>query len=522
MIQSDRVSVGQPGVPPGEIDRSFFGHPRGLSTLFFTEMWERFSYYGMRAILILFMVAPVTEGGLGMPVPDAGAIQGTYAAMVYMMTMVGGWFADRLLGLRRSVFWGGVLIMCGHISLAFPHLTTFYLGLVLVVFGTGLLKGNVSAMVGQLYAPDDTRRDAAYSLYYMGVNLGGFLGPLACGYFAQDEGFRAMLAGWGLSPNAGWHFGFGAAAVGMLFGLIQYSLGRNRFPAVADIPQGGSTAEEAARARRQLGIGAAVTLVAVAIAAVLHVTGTMRVTPTGFAGVVDVFLVALTVGFFVWLFTAGHWSSDERKRLVVILVLFLGAAVFWAGFEQAASTLNLFAARDTANTIFGWAYPTSWLQSVNSGFIIIFAPVVGAVWLWLGRRNPSSPTKFSLGLFLLSLAYVLMVFASFAAAGGVKVSPLWLIGCYFLQTIGELCLSPVGLSAMSTLAPARVQGLMMGVWFLASAIGNKVAGRVGGLYESFSLPTIFGANAVFVAIFAVVMALLIVPIKRMLARQQAV
>ncbi|MBL8984943.1 MAG: MFS transporter, partial [Gemmatimonadetes bacterium] len=196
-------------------DRGFFGHPVGLSTLFFTEMWERFSYYGMRAILILFMVAPVTEGGLGMPVPDAGAIQGTYTAMVYMMTMVGGWFADKLLGLRRSVFWGGVLIMAGHLSLAVPGLTTFYLGLVLVVFGTGLLKGNVSAIVGQLYQADDTRRDAGYSVYYMGVNLGGFLGPLFCGYFGQSESFRNFLGSVGLTVESGWHFGFGAAAVGM-------------------------------------------------------------------------------------------------------------------------------------------------------------------------------------------------------------------------------------------------------------------------------------------------------------------
>ena len=212
------------------IDRRFFGHPLGLSTLFFTEMWERFSFYGMRAILILFMVAPVTEGGLGLPVSDAGAIQGTYTAMVYMMTMAGGWFADKLIGLRRSVFWGGVLIMAGHVSLAFPGLATFYFGLILLVLGTGLLKGNVSAMVGQLYSAEDTRRDAGFSLYYMGINLGGFLGPLVCGYFAQSEGFRATLAGWGMQPEAAWHFGFAAAAVGMLFGLIQYQLGRKRFP----------------------------------------------------------------------------------------------------------------------------------------------------------------------------------------------------------------------------------------------------------------------------------------------------
>jgi POT family proton-dependent oligopeptide transporter len=462
-----------------DADRGFFGHPIALSTLFFTEMWERFSYYGMRAILILFMVAPVTEGGLGMPVPQAGAIQGTYTAMVYMMTMVGGWFADKLLGLRRSVFWGGVLIMAGHLSLAVPGLATFYLGLLLVVLGTGLLKGNVSAIVGQLYRADDTRRDAGYSLYYMGVNLGGFLGPLFCGYFAQAESFRRYLAGIGLTPETGWHFGFGAAAVGMFAGLVQYQLGRRRLPASTEAPLGVTNPEEAARARRQLARVGGTVVVAALVALGLDRSGAIAITPTGFAAAVDAFLVVLVVGFFGWLLSAKHWTAVERRQLVVVFVLFLGAAVFWAGFEQAASTLNLFA-----------------------------------------TRNPSSPAKFTLGLLFLSLAYVLMVVAALRAGAGDKVSPLWLIGCYFLQTIGELCLSPVGLSAMSTLAPARVQGLMMGVWFLASSVGNKVAGRVGGLYESYSLPTIFGANALFVLIFAVVMALLVVPIKRMLARAQ--
>ena len=498
-------------------DRSFFGHPRGLSTLFFTEMWERFSYYGMRAILILFMVAPVTDGGLGLPVPEAGAIQGTYTAMVYMMTMVGGWFADRILGLRRSVFWGGVLIMCGHISLAFPGLATFYLGLLLVVFGTGFLKGNVSVIVGQLYGKDDTRRDAGYAVYYMGVNLGGMLGPLVCGWFAQQPVFREMLAGWGLSPNSAWHFGFGAAAVGMFFGLIQYTFGKNRLPPTVEQPLGISSPEQAASAKRQLAVAVLAAVVTVALAVGLHRGGVMTITPIRFAAAVDAFLVVLTVGFFVWLF-AGQWTAEERKRLVVILVLFLGAAVFWAGFEQAASTLNLFSERNTANTIFGWQYPASWLQAINSLFIIVFAPLVGLVWLKLGTRNPSSPAKFSLGLLFLGIGYAVMIVAALTAGAGGRVSPMWLVGCYLFQTFGELCLSPVGMSAMSTLAPARVQGLMMGVWFLATSIGNKVAGRVGGLYESYTLPTLFTANTLFVVAFAIVLALLVGPIKRLMAR----
>ncbi len=499
-------------------DRGFFGHPSGLSTLFFTEMWERFSYYGMRAILILFMVAPVTAGGMGMPVPQAGAVQGTYSAMVYLMTMVGGWFADRLLGLRRSVFWGGVLIMCGHISLAFPGMGTFYSGLILVVFGTGLLKGNVSAMVGQLYAPEDTRRDAGFSIYYMGVNLGGFLGPLVSGWLAQQPAFKTMLANWGLSPEAAWHFGFGSAAVGMFFGLIQYVLGRNRFPDASNRPAGIVTAADASNARRQLLIGIAVVLLAVVGTVGLANSGAISVTPGGVATAVDLLLVVITIGLFGWMFTSADWSPDERTRLIVVAVLFLGSTIFWAGFEQGASTLNLFAARNTANTFLGWAYPSSWLQSANSAFIILFAPVVGAIWLALGRRNPSSPTKFSLGLVFLALAYAVMLTAALTG-GSAKVSPAWLLGCYFLQTIGELCISPVGMSAISTLAPARVQGFMMGVWFLSISIGNKIAGRVGGLYESFSLPALFGTTGGSVLVFAVVLALLVVPIRNMLARR---
>jgi len=498
--------------------RGFFGHPGGLSTLFFTEMWERFSYYGMRAILILYMVAPLTEGGMGLPVSDAGAIQGTYSALVYLMTMVGGWFADKLLGLRRSVFWGGVLIMCGHISLAVRGAGTFYLGLLLVVLGTGLLKGNISAMVGQLYDRDDTRRDAGYSVYYMGVNLGGFLGPLVCGWFAQQPAFKALLGSWGFSPESAWHFGFGAAAVGMFLGLVQYSLARGRFPDEADRPLGIANQAEHRVAWRQFLIAVGAAAGAVLVTAGLHAGGAVTVSPVGFAGFVDVVLVAVTIGVFVWFFAAGQWTPEERTRLIVIVVLFLGATVFWAGFEQAASTLNLFADRNTANTIFGIPYPASWLQSVNSAFIIILAPVVGLVWLWLGRRNPSSPAKFAFGLLFLAAGYGLMIAASLLAGESGRVSPMWLIGCYFFQTIGELCLSPVGMSAMSTLAPARMQGLMMGVWFLAISIGNKVAGRVGGMYESLPLPSLFTANTAFVLVFAVGLALLVAPIRRLMAR----
>jgi POT family proton-dependent oligopeptide transporter len=481
-------------------------------------MWERFSYYGMRALLILFMTAPIAAGGLAMGAADAGAIYGTYTAMVYLLTIAGGWVADKILGLRRAVFWGGVLIMCGHISLALPSVASFYFGLILVVLGTGLLKGNISVLVGHLYAPDDVRRDAGYSLYYMGINLGGMLGPIVCGWLAQQPAFRSLLEGWGMAPETAWHFGFGAAAVGMFFGLIQYTMGRSRLPVIGDHPLGIKSPEEGAHARTMFFRWAGGLALVVALLAGLSTAGTLGITPSGVATTVDILLFAVTVGFFTWLFSAGQWTKEERRRLVVILVLFLGAAAFWAVFEQAGSTLNLFADRSTSNSLFGIDFPSSWFQSVNSLFIIVFAPVFAWIWLKLGSRNPSSPAKFSIGLFLQAAGFALMIMAGIAAAGGTKVSPMWLIVFYLLATFGELCLSPVGLSAMSKLAPERVGGLMMGVWFLASSVGNKIAGRMGGLYESMSLTSIFAINTIVPLVFALVLAALVGPIRRMLAR----
>ena len=480
-------------------------------------MWERFSYYGMRALLILFMTAPIAAGGLAMNAADAGAIYGTYTAMVYLLTIAGGFVADKLLGLRRTVFWGGVLIMLGHISLALPAKASFFFGLVLVVLGTGLLKGNISALVGHLYATDDDRRDAGFSLYYMGVNLGGMLGPLFTGWFAQQPAFRRMLEGWGMAPESAWHFGFGAAAVGMFFGLVQYHFGRKHLPAAGDRPLGIATPEDASEARasfaKWIGLGALV----IAILGGLSLAGTLDITPSRIGLTVDILLFVVVVGFFSWLFSSGQWTDEERRRLVVILVLFLGATAFWAVFEQAGSTLNLFADRSTSNSLFGINFPSSWFQSVNSLFIVLFSPVFAVLWLKMGKRNPSSPAKFSIGLFLQAMGFALMILAGLAAAGGTKVSPMYLIVFYLLATFGELCLSPVGLSAMTKLAPERVGGLMMGVWFLASSVGNKIAGRMGGLYESMSLTTIFAINTILPLLFALVLAGLVGPIRRMLA-----
>jgi POT family proton-dependent oligopeptide transporter len=510
------AATAAPPVPETERDTRFFGHPRGLSTLFFTEMWERFSYYGMRALLILFMTASVATGGLGFDTAKAGAIYGTYVALAYLTSLPGGWIADRFLGQRRSTLYGGVVIMLGHISLAIPSMVTFYLGLLLVVTGTGLLKPNVSTMVGALYGPDDERRDAGFSIFYMGINLGAFTAPLLCGWLAQSREFRGILASFGVSPASSWHWGFAMAAVGMFFGLVQYLAGWKYLGEAGMYPVKPESPATYARQRRQLTIWLAVVALGVALLAAAATTGI--VTAEGIANGLGVVLLLTTVAFFVWMFTVAKWTREERNRLLVVLVLFLAASVFWSVFEQAGSTLNLFADRATRTVALGYDFPPSWFQSLNSLFLILLAPVFAWIWIRLGKKDPSSPTKFTLGLVFVAAGFGILVFAAKQAEQGVLVSPLWLTATYLLHTIGELCLSPVGLSAMTKLAPARIAGLTMGVWFLATSVGNYLGGRVGGFYESFSLPGLFGAVGLFALGAGLLLALLIRPIRRMLER----
>ncbi len=510
------AAVRKPDPQLTDHDTRFFGHPRGLSTLFFTEMWERFSYYGMRALLILFMTAPVAAGGLGFDTARAGPIYALYVSSVYLLSVPGGWVADRVLGLRRAVLLGGVIIMMGHMCLAIPSISTFYLGLVLIATGTGLLKSNVSVLVGKLYSPDDVRRDAGYSIYYMGINTGAFIAPLVTGWLAQGETFKGMLASAGIRPEAAWHWGFGAAAVGMFLGLLQYVRGGKYLSPDGLHPVLPSDPAAAAKVKRQVRWVGLVTVVALVLGTLLVLSGVVRLDPEVISRNFGWVLIAVTVGFFSWLFLSRGWTREERRSLVVIAVLFVAATVFWMAYEQAGSTLNLFAARSTDNTVFGRSYPPSWYQSLPPLFIILFAPVFAAIWLGLGRRNPSSPAKFALGLFLLGLGFAVMIGAASAAVAGARVSPLWLVLSYFLQTMGELCLSPVGLSAMSVLAPARIAGLVMGVWFLALSVGNYLAGMASSFYETMPLPRLFTIVTATALVTAVVLALLVKPIRRMM------
>ena len=425
-------------------DTRFFGHPVGLATLFFTEMWERFSYYGMRAFLILYMTAPAATGGLALADEDAASLYGTYTGAAWGAAIFGGFVADRFLGQYRSVLLGGTAIMLGHFTLVFTALPFFYTGLALIVIGTGLLKPNVSTLVGSLYAPGDRRRDAGFSIFYMGINLGAVLGPLVAGYLAQ---------------RVSWHVGFGCAGVGMLLGLVQYALGKKRLqPALDRI-------------------------------AALPAAAPAPSSSTG---------------------GAPRFTRREWQRIGIIVILIAGATLFWAGYEQAGSTLNLFADRYTRLTIFGFAFPSSWFQSVQPFFVIVLAPVFAWAWIKLGPREPSVLGKFAFGLFFMALAFLVLVPAGALAQGdeATRVSPMWLVVAYLLSEFGELALSPVGLSAVTKLAPSRIVGLMMGCWFLGAAFGNKLAGWAAAFVDSLPLESLFGIVASILMAAAIVMLIL--------------
>jgi POT family proton-dependent oligopeptide transporter len=457
----------------------WFGHPRGLSTLFFTEMWERFSYYGMRAILILFMTATLVgdNPGMAMTVGTATAIYGLYTFFVYVLSLPGGWVADNIWGQRKAVFVGGVIIMLGHISLALPTAPTFYLGLALVVIGTGLLKPNVSTMVGDLYPEGGARRDAGFSIFYMGINIGAFAGTALVGLVGENYNF---------------HWGFSLAALGMFLGLVQYRLG-GKFLGDAGLLRTDDSADRVAEKARRFYMVAAASLLVIILLGYAVYSGLLPITIEQLAGSLGVVVVALAVAYFLYLHFAGGLTSLEKKRLWVIFWLFILAALFWMGFEQAGSSLNLFARDLTDRNIMGWEAPASWLQNVNPFLIVVLAPVFGWLWVWLSRRNanPSIPFKFALGLLGLAVGFFVLAWGAANATPENPVSPAWLIVTYFFHTAGELCLSPVGLSSMTKLAPKGRVGQMMGVWFIAAALGNLFAGLTAGQLETLAPDDLF-------------------------------
>jgi POT family proton-dependent oligopeptide transporter len=452
---------------------TFFGQPRGLATLFLTEMWERFTYYGMRALLVLFLVAEASSGGFGLDDKTAAAIYGLYTASAYLAGLPGGWIADRLIGAQRAVLAGGAAIALGNALLALSTTPRgFYIGLVVIVLGIGLLKPNASAIVADLYPEGGARLDSGFTIFYIGINIGGFLGPLVTGAAQVLYGARA---------------GFAAAGLFMGVGVVQFFFNRrNLNGAGAYAPPDPLIADAAATrsrnwARLWVVVGAAALLLG-AVAA-----GIIPVNAVGLARVITYVIVAMAVLYFLYYFFVADLTSEERRRGVVMAVLFVGCALFFSGYEQAGSSLNLFAERYTDRTLH-WLHfviPASWFQSLNSLFIFIFAPFFAWAWIALAARklNPSAPAKFAIGVMLMGSGFLVMAAAASLVAAGSKVLPYWLIMTYLLHTFGELCLSPVGLSYYTKLAPKRFVGQMMGMWFLALSLGNLVASLIAGEFD---------------------------------------
>jgi proton-dependent oligopeptide transporter, POT family len=484
-------------------DTSFFGHPRGLATLFFTEMWERFSYYGMRAILIYYLTHKIVEGGLGFSDEKAGAVYGLYTAMVYLLCLGGGWVADRITGQRRAVLIGGLFIAAGEFCLVVPSETSFYIGLVLLMMGTGMLKGNVSTIVGQIYSKGDPRRDSGFTIFYMGINIGALISPLICGYVGE---------------KISWRLGFGVAGLGMLLGLVQYLLGSKHLGSAGLHPASTGDAEKDRRQKVNAAWAVGGGLGVFAVLALLGAAGVIEFTATMISNGLGWCLLGISVVVFSWMIFSRGWTIEERKRSVVILVLFVASALFWASFEQAGSSLSLFAERSTNRNVFGFTFPAGWFQSVQPVFVVAIAPVFAWLWFRLARRGkePSSPAKFSFGLFFGGAAFAILVPAATIAAHGAQVAIWWLIGTYFLQTLGELSLSPVGLSAMTKLAPDRAAGFVMGIWFLSTSIGNWLSGKAASLYSAMPLPTLFGSVAGFTFAAMLLLVLLIRPTMKLM------
>ena len=445
-------------------NEGFFGHPIGLKTLFLTEMWERMSYYGMRALLVLYMTGALTgfNPGLGWSSIEAQAIYGIYVGMVYFMVIPGGWLADNILGHQKAVLYGAIIIALGHFTLALPLEQTFFLGLIFVVLGTGLLKGNISSIVGKLYKDEDDRRESGYTIFYMAINIGSTLGFLVCSY---------------LGEKIGWHWGFGAAGFGMAFGVIQFIRSRDLLGSAGAEP---NALDEIKRSK--LVFRTKISLVLMVLVILGGLFGIYTVDARAFAEGFYYFLCFVAGTYFLYLYFFAGLNGSEKKNLVLLSLLFIGAAAFWSGFDQSASSLSIFARDYTDLSVSGYIIPIGWLQFANPIFVVIFAPIFAGTWMHLARKNlnPSLPIKFALGLVLMAISFMVMLYAVDLAIVSSPVGMRWLIITYLLQTWGELTLSPVGLAAFSKYSPKKYIGQMFGLWFTASAIGGVLAGLLGG------------------------------------------
>jgi POT family proton-dependent oligopeptide transporter len=488
-----------PNIPVTPAPPAPKGHPRGLYTLFFTEMWERFSYYGMRAMLVLFMTDSI-RNGMGLVEKEAKAIYGLYTAAVYLISLPGGWLADRLWGAQKAVWYGGLIIAAGHFTLAIPKNETFYFGLVLVAIGSGILKPNMSALVGELYPEGGSRRDAGFTIFYMGVNLGAFIGPLVCSQ---------------LGEKVNWHYGFAAAGVGMILGLVQFKFSKHLLAGVGTLRGDDKPLHLIER------WGLILSIAALVLCCGLGMSGVIKFNPVAIVKYMSAVLLAIAVIYFLYLFRYAGLNGNEKQRVGVILVLFVASALFWCGFEQAGSTFNLFAQDHTARQIGSYLVPAGWFQSLGPIFVIVCAPIFASIWVTLARRNldPSIPVKFGLGLIMLAIGLLIMAGAAVVVARGDKAMPLWLIMTYLVHTFGEMCLSPVGLSSVTKLSPRRFVGQMMGVWFLATSVGNLLAGLLSAEFSNDNIskwPSLYLKFSIIPIVTGVLLIAFAKPIKKLM------
>ncbi|MCM3693472.1 peptide MFS transporter [Neobacillus niacini] len=453
--------------------KGFFGHPKGLFTLFFTEFWERFSYYGMRAILVYYMYYEVSKGGLGLDENLALSIMSIYGSLVYMSGIIGGWLADRIFGTSRAVFYGGVLIMLGHIVLAVPgSVAMFFVSMVLIVLGTGMLKPNVSTVVGEMYSETDDRRDAGFTIFYMGINAGAFLSPLIVGS-VMDYSF---------------HLGFGIAAVGMFLGLVMFVLTKKKNLGLAGTTVPNPLSEtEKKKTFTIIGLGVVVLAV---LSAVLIPMGVL--TFSSFINIVTFLGILIPTIYFIVMYRSPKTTTVERSRIIAYIPLFIAAVMFWSIQEQGSTILASYADKRTQLDWMGINISPAWFQSLNPLFIIIFAPIFAGLWVKLGKRQPTIPQKFSLSLLFAGLSFLVILIPAYLGGTDSLVSPMWLVLSYLIVVFGELCMSPVGLSATTKLAPAAFSAQTMSLWFLASAAAQALNAQVVKFYSPENEMAYFG------------------------------
>lgn len=454
--------------------KGFFGHPKGLFTLFFTEFWERFSYYGMRAILVYYMYYKVSKGGLGLDQDISLAVMSIYGSLVYMSGIIGGWMADRIFGPSNAVFYGGILIMLGHIALAIPgSVTLFFISMILIVLGTGLLKPNVSTVVGEMYSETDHRRDAGFSIFYMGINLGAFLSPLIVGTVGMNYNF---------------HAGFGIAAVGMFFGLIFFMLTKKKNLGLAGVAVSNPMApKERKKVLSYIGLGIVVLVILITVSILKGI-----LTFKSFITIVGILGLIIPTIYFIVMYRSPKTTNIERSRLIAYIPLFIASVMFWAIQEQGSTILASYADKRTQLDFAGIHISPAWFQSLNPLFIITLAPAFAWLWVKLGKYEPSIPQKFSLGLLFSGLSFIVILLPAQLGGSHALVNPLWLVLSYLVCVLGELCLSPVGLSATTKLAPTAFSAQTMSLWFLSNAAAQAVNAQIVKFYTPATETAYFG------------------------------